>query len=144
MALLLAVFIVVASGVTALYFFRGGTGQSTTTILPSGCVRPPGGFLIIASVTGYNGSIDHGVPANSWPIIQVQRGTTVRVTVCNVDHQAHGFQITHYFDSSIEALSPGQVLNVSFVADKSGAFTIKCSIFCTVHGFMLSGSLVVT
>ena len=120
------------------------TGPTSTSTLPVGCVRPSGGFLIIADVNGYNDSMHHDVPHNSWPVIEVKNETMVRITVCNADHQAHGFQVTHYFDGNIETLSPGQVLNVSFVADKSGTFRIYCSIFCTIHyPWMQYGELVV-
>jgi heme/copper-type cytochrome/quinol oxidase subunit 2 len=107
------------------------------------CSKPPGTFLIVANVNGYNDSIDHGVPQNSWPIITVQKGTTVTVTLCNADVQPHGFQITNYHDSPIESLAPGKSLTLTFVANMTGTFRIYCSIFCTVHGFMQSGELIV-
>ena len=107
------------------------------------CSKPPGTFLIVADVNGYNDSIGHGVPHNSWPIITVQKGTTVTVTLCNADHQPHGFQITHYHDSPIETVAPGESLTIRFVANMTGSFRIYCSIFCTVHGFMQNGELVV-
>lgn len=109
--------------------------------LPSGCAKPANGFLIIASNLGFNDSVDHGVPANSWPVISVKQGQQVDIVVCNTDVEAHGFQVTHYFDSSIESLAPGQVFHVSFVASQAGDFKMYCSIFCTVHTFMQSGLL---
>jgi hypothetical protein len=119
-------------------------GRSTTTSLPPGCVKPAGGFLIIASNTGYNDSIGHGAPEKSWPIITVHQGQNVSIVVCNTDEQAHGFQITHYYDKTIETVVPGQVLKVSFVADEAGNFDIYCSIFCTIHIYMQNGLLNVT
>ena len=119
-------------------------------LLALGSTTPPTGtgavenFVIIANANGFNDSVDHGVPQNSWPVIQVPQGTTVNITVINDDHQAHGFQITHYFDSTIETVSPGQKLTVTFVASEVGDFRIYCSIFCTVHAFMQSGELTVT
>jgi hypothetical protein len=112
--------------------------------LPSGCARPAGGFLIIASKLGYNDSVDHGVPQNPWPVITVKQGQQVNVVVCNTDIQAHGFQVAHYFDSTIESIAPGQVVKVSFVASQTGDFQIYCSIFCSIHAFMQSGLLRVT
>jgi heme/copper-type cytochrome/quinol oxidase subunit 2 len=106
-------------------------------------VRPPGSFLIIASANGYNDSTDHGVPQNSWPIITVEKGTTVTIAVYNADVVAHGFQVSHYFDSSIVALAPGKTLTISIVADTVGTFHIYCSVFCPIHAFMQSGELVV-
>lgn len=116
----------------------------TSVTLPPGCVKPAGGFVVIASGLGYNDSIGHGAPAKPWPIITVKNGTTVKIVVCNTDRQAHGFQITHYFDSSIETVGPGQVITVPVVADKTGTFQIYCSIFCTIHIYMQSGQLIVT
>jgi len=108
---------------------------------PPNCTRPPGGYLIIASKLGFNDSIDHGVPANNWPVITVRQGQEVNITVCNTDIEAHGFQITHYFEGTIEAVAPGQVVHTSFVADQVGDFKIYCSIFCSVHAFMQGGLL---
>jgi heme/copper-type cytochrome/quinol oxidase subunit 2 len=124
--------IAVSSG-TILYLY--GTGKPSTSGQD---------FLIIANSNGFNDSIDHGAPQNSWPVIHVPKGTVVNITVYNDDHQAHGFQITHYFDSTIKTVAPGQKLTVVFVADEAGSFKIYCSIFCTVHAFMQSGLLVVT
>jgi heme/copper-type cytochrome/quinol oxidase subunit 2 len=107
-------------------------------------VKPSGGFLVIASKDGFNDSIEHGAPVQSWPVITVKQGSTVNITVCNSDHQAHGFQVTHYFDSNIETVEPGQVVHVSFLANREGNFTIYCSIFCSIHIYMQSGELSVT
>ena len=144
--LVLAVVVVLgASMTTGLFLLSLGEGSSTrTAALPSGCVKPTGGFLVIASNRGYNDSIGHGAPENAWPIINVTEGQTVNITVCNTDVQAHGFQITHYYDSEVVSVAPNQVLHVSFVANKAGAFQIYCSIFCSIHVFMQSGQLRVT
>jgi len=112
--------------------------------LPSGCVMPPGGFLVIASSLGYNQSVYHQTLSKPWPVITVQKGATVNIVVCNTDRQAHGFQIAHYFESNIETLDPGQVLKVSFTADQTGTFQIYCSIFCTIHLYMQNGQLTVS
>jgi len=138
--------VAVAGGVAATVFFlttRGG-GSTATSTFPAGCVRSPGGFLVIASKAGFNDSIGHGVPAKSWPMINVTLGQTVNITVCNTDFQAHGFQVTHYYDSNIVTVVPGQVIHVSFVADQAGEFRIYCNIFCTIHWAMQSGLLTVT
>lgn len=124
------------------------TGNSTNyppyANLPAGCVKPADGFLVIANQNGFNDSIQHGAPVKQWPIIEVKQGTTVNITVCNADIQAHGFQITHYFDSNIQTVTPGQVIHVSFVANRLGDFEIYCSIFCSIHIFMQNGLFRVT
>jgi hypothetical protein len=137
--LVAVVAILVLIGAVAV-FFSGGS----STNLPAGCSRPQGGFLIIASKLGYNDSVDHGVPANPWPVINVKQGQQVNITVCNTDVQAHGFQVQHYFDGTIESIAPGQAVHVSFLADQTGSFQMYCSIFCSIHAFMQSGLLRVT
>ena len=118
-----------------------GTGYPAYTNLPAGCVKPSDGYLIIANQNGFNDSIQHGAPTKQWPIIVVNQGTQVNIAVCNADVQAHGFQVTHYFDSNIQTVAPGQVIHVSFLADKAGDFEIYCSIFCSIHIFMQNGLL---
>jgi len=123
---------------------RVGTSTSTTA-LPPGCAKPAGGFLIVASLLGFNDSVDHGVPQNSWPVMNVRLGQNVTIVVCNADPaQDHGFQIAHYYDARLVSVTPGEVLTVSFVADTAGSFRIYCSIPCTVHWAMLSGELIVS
>ena len=131
-------------GATVAFFFIGSNGTAETRPLPEGCARPQGGFLIIASETGFNDSIAHGAPTDSWPILDVRQGQNVTIVVCNVDTQAHGFQVTHYYESHEETVSPGQVIKVTFVANQVGKFTIYCEIFCSIHIYMQSGLLNVT
>ena len=121
---------------TSIYYFSTIQPEKT-------CVKPRGGYLIIANSQGFNDSKLHGSPFTDWPIITVQKGSEVSITICNEDTQAHGFQISHYLDSQIISVAPGQSLTFTFVADKQGNFTIYCSIFCTSHVFMQNGLLVV-
>ena len=139
----LAVALIGASATTVFYLASKGRNTTTTT-LGGECVKPADGFLIVASSRGYNDSIDHGAPENSWPIINVLQGQTVNITVCNTDFQAHGFQVSYYYASSVITIVPGQVLHVSFVASKTGQFRIYCNIFCSIHPFMQNGLLNVT
>lgn len=110
------------------------------------CTRPPGYFLIIVDLTGFNDSVDHlqQAPNDPWPVIQVSRGTEVNILVCSDDsYSPHGFAIQHYFDQGI-AIMPHQSFKISFLADQDGTFTIYCNIFCPVHPYMQSGQLIVT
>ena len=107
------------------------------------CVRPPGFILIIANLSGFNDSVDHGAPLNPWPVIRVRQGDLVRLLVCNEDQtQAHGFAIQTYFDRGV-ALAPGEAVTIQFTATLPGTFIIYCNIFCTVHAFMV-GRLIVS
>jgi len=113
------------------------------TVTKSVCVRPPGFILIIADISGFNDSIGHGAPAHPWPIVEVKKGQVVSFLVCNIDPtQAHGFAITHYFDSGVPIL-PGEAYKIVFTATEAGTFAIYCNIFCTIHIYM-RGQLVVS
>ena len=113
---------VVAS--TAYVSGSGAIGSGALASLPVGCVRPAGGFLIVGSWLGYNDSIGHGAPVKPWPILDVSNGSDVAITICNAHAQPLGFQVVHYLDDRIEAISPGQALTVNFVADETGTFLI--------------------
>ncbi len=145
--LLAIVFILAIASSAAVVLYYSSVGQPQ-----AGCTPGPGvgnesksqAFLIVESITGFNDSADHGVPADCWPVIRVPSGTMVNITVTNVDKQPHGFNIAHYYDSSIVTVAPGQTIHVSFIASEAGSFKIYCSIFCTVHWAMQSGQLIVT
>ena len=120
-------------------------GATSGTVLPAWCVRPANGFLIVQSKYGYNDSITEGAGLSKpWPVVTVKEGQTVNIAVCNIDVEAHGFQIANYVDGSINAVEPGKVLSVSFVATKQGSFLIYCAIPCSIHFFMQFGQLKVT
>ena len=116
------------------------------TTQEASCVKPPGYFLIVADITGYNDSVDHiqKYPGDPWPVIKVSRGAQVNIVVCNIDdYSPHGFAIQHYFDVGV-ALMPHTSYRISFVAVEDGTFTIYCNIFCPVHPYMQTGELIVT
>lgn len=136
--------VVIVGGAVVLAHALGGGGPTSRVVLPPGCVRPAGGFLVVAAYDGFNDSVDHGVPANAWPVINVRQGQNVTITVCNADSQPHGFQVAHYYDSRTVALDSGQVITVTFTAEQPGSYKIYCSILCTVHWAMVSGELVVS
>jgi heme/copper-type cytochrome/quinol oxidase subunit 2 len=145
--ILLAVVLMSAAAVAAITLpdlNRISPTTSTTVQLPVGCVRPANGFTIIADQLGFNDSVDHGVPQNSWPVMNVRLGQNVTIVVCNSDPtQPHGFQIGNYYDARLVSIASGHVLTVNFIADRSGTFRIYCSIPCSVHWAMLSGQLIV-
>jgi heme/copper-type cytochrome/quinol oxidase subunit 2 len=105
-------------------------------------MKPENGYLIVASNTGYNDSASKGNA--SWPIITVNKGTTVNIVVCNTDTQTHGFQISNYLTSPTESISPGKVFRISFVANEVGTFRIYEGISSSTSSFMQNGELVVT
>ena len=90
---------------------------------------------------GFNGSLRHSGP---WPVMNVTLGQNVIIHVINNDSaEAHGFQITHYFDQGIgeSGLAPGKCYDVRFVANQAGSFQAFCNIFCTIHRAMQNGRL---
>ncbi len=109
-------------------------------------MKPPGYFLIIADLEGFNNSVSHlrNSPNEPWPVIKVHKGDRVNILVCNMeDYSPHGFAIQNYLDAGV-ALMPHESFRVSFVADQAGTFTMYCNIFCPVHPYMLNGQLIVT
>ncbi len=99
-------------------------------------------FLVIANGQGFNSSIAHGAPQKPWPVICVHRGDTVTITVENTSpFEPHGFAIGQYYEGGV-SIPAGRSVTISFVADKTGVFTVFCDIFCSVHPFMI-GVLVV-
>ena len=110
---------------------------------PLGCNRPSGYISIILDSSGFNDSKALGAPSRLPALLQIQKGETVNLIICNFDPvEAHGFVISHYFDVGV-TLRPGESHKISFVAKDTGAFTIYCNVLCPVHLFMLS-KLVVT
>jgi hypothetical protein len=143
-AIVVLIVVLIGAGATITLYFVSEGGGGGSRPLPPGCAKPANGFVIIASNTGYNDSIGHGAPQKNWPIVTVQQGQNVTIVVCNIDVQAHGFQITHYYDKSEVTITPGQVIRVDFVANQAGSFDIYCEIFCSIHVYMQSGLLDVT
>jgi hypothetical protein len=130
--------------VVAAYASNSAATAGLQSALSAGCVKPAGGFLIMVSALGYNDSVSHDAPAQSWPILDVSDGSNVTITICNSYQQTVGFQVFHYLQSKVEAIQPGHALTVSFVADEKGTFVIYCSILCSIHLYLQSGELKVT
>ncbi len=134
--LVVSIIIALAGGILLTYYAPalGLSGRVT-----NGCDRPHGYTLLVADENGYNDSKHHSRP---WPVIQVQEGETVKIVVCNLDPiSAHGFGINNYVNPV--QLAAGQSFATTFVADKSGNYSMYCSIFCPVHPYMVYGLLVV-
>jgi len=138
-AVLLAV--IISIGFVASTAYVADSGSNAQSILPVGCAKQAGGFLIIASSMGYNDSIAHGAPAKSWPVLDVTRGTDVNITLCNTYSQVVGFQVTHYLADKALTVLPGQVIQLSFFANETGTFLIYCSTFNPIHVYLQGGEL---
>ncbi len=132
---------VVAVVLVASMAYVSGPSSTTLAPLPVGCARPASGFLIVGSSLGYNDSILHGAPTKPWPILDVNKGSEVTITVCNAYTAPLGFQVAHYFDDKVESINPGQSITVSFLADETGTFLIYCSIFSPIHTYLQGGQV---
>jgi heme/copper-type cytochrome/quinol oxidase subunit 2 len=137
----LAIIIVVTGSVATAYAFHLiGPSPQSCWVQPSGSANAAVFTVVMADEgfnVGYNGSKYH---PNPWPVMNVSLGQNVLVHVVNNDSQAHGFTITHYFDSGL-TLSPGGCFDVKFAANQLGNFNVFCQIFCTIHIFMQNGRL---
>jgi FtsP/CotA-like multicopper oxidase with cupredoxin domain len=146
-AVVLSVVLIVAvsffvTGIVSLPPPESSGAVAPAVVTKSSCDRPPGYFLIIADLSGFNNSIAHGAPANPWPVIRVHQGDVVHILVCNKDTtQPHGFAITTYFPRGV-TIMVGQAYSIVFTATVPGTFVMYCNIFCTVHVFMVSRLIV--
>ena len=131
--------------VLAYEFHLFGLGTADCWVQPAGSPGSAVFTVVMANEgvnIGFNGSRNHSPP---WPVLNVTRGQSVIVHVINNDsREAHGFQITHYFEQGIggrSGLAPGKCFDVKFTADDVGTFLVQCNIFCTIHQSMLDGRL---
>jgi FtsP/CotA-like multicopper oxidase with cupredoxin domain len=121
------------------------TGISTSTPMSTSSASKTVYFTIIESDTGalkgMNGSAYH--VSEAWPVITVKQGEAVVIYLLNRNSsEAHGFEISHYFNQGV-ALEPGGSYKIQFVANEPGTFLITCPIFCLIHPLMDFGQFVV-
>ncbi len=72
--------------------------------------------------------------------ITVNKGDTVVLSIRSID-VAHGFALPEFGVN--ERLEPGKVVEVEFVADKTGTFSFFCSVLCGAGHSDMKGTLVV-
>ncbi|MFA5393360.1 MAG: cupredoxin domain-containing protein [Candidatus Ratteibacteria bacterium] len=101
------------------------TGNSSTVKAPSQIKE----FTVIAKKYEFN-------PAE----IRVKQGDTVRIILAPKD-ATHGFMIKEY-NINISA-KKGETKQVEFLADKTGTFVFRCSVFCGMGHFKMQGKLIV-
>jgi nitrous-oxide reductase len=76
-------------------------------------------------------------------ILRVVEGDTVNLHVTNIETASdatHGFAVPQY---NIDDIDPGEVVNISFEATKSGSFAFYCSEFCSALHLEMQGWLLV-
>lgn len=131
--------------IVVLLIFGLGVGSVTAAsffgylTLPGNANPTKVNFVIIITDQGMNGSRVH-YNIDSWPIVNVAKGSLVTISVSNVDTaEPHGFAVDSY-ETGI-TLRPGDTVNVTFVADRAGSFRVFCSIPCSIHIYMQNGRL---
>jgi nitrous oxide reductase len=118
--------------------------HATTMAVGANCTSYASTFTVVASESGYNGSINHGAPSKPWPILCAHEGEQIKITVVNDDTvEPHGFAISNYLEAGVTVL-PGHTSTITLVADSPGEFKIYCNVICAVHPYMQSGVLVVS
>ncbi len=70
--------------------------------------------------------------------ITVYEGQKITLHITAVD-ATHGFKLSEYGIS--EKLPRGEVTTITFIADKTGTFTFRCSVFCGPGHFGMKGVL---
>lgn len=73
-------------------------------------------------------------------IITVSEGDAVTLRIKSIDVE-HGFSLPAFGVN--EDLLPGEEITVSFVADKKGAYTFFCNVYCGSGHTEMNGKLVV-
>lgn len=141
---LIIVSVAIATAMVSLILIIS-SGISTPVSTSSGLASKTVYFTIIMSDTGplegMNGSAHH--VSQAWPVITVQQGEAVVILLLSRNSsEAHGFEISHYFNQGV-ALEPGGSYTIKFVANDPGSFLITCPIFCAIHPLMDFGRLIV-
>jgi cytochrome c oxidase subunit II len=132
-----------------LVFTGAGCGSSTTntttnTTDTSSAVPAPGFENVNETVVSDGSSQvrEFTVEAQQFEfspsVITVSEGDTVLLHVKSSD-TLHGISIPE-FDVS-EELQPGETVDIEFVADKAGTYTIACSVMCGAGHSQMTGTL---
>jgi cytochrome c oxidase subunit 2 len=113
---------------TALLFSAVGAYSADT---PKPYVADPKAKEVTIDMKAYKYAYDPGD-------ITVHKGQKITLNITAVDRK-HGFKLDAY---NINVTIPkGVVTTVTFVADKTGEFPFKCSVFCGPGHFNMQGVL---
>jgi len=102
-------------------------------------------MITVGSTTGTTSAIkEFTMTAKKWDftpsIITVNEGDTVKLTIESID-VSHGFAITAFGVSEI--LSPGNIVEIEFVANQKGTFSFFCTVPCGSGHSTMKGTLIV-
>ncbi len=122
---------VVVIGVIGYLFLSGYIFQPPETSPPTGELK------------------EFAMTAKQWEFnltrIEVNLGDTVRLKITGLDDgigDGHGFAIPDFDVNKV--IRAGETVTVEFVADKTGTFTFRCSVFCGAGHNNMNGTLVVS
>ena len=88
--------------------------------------------------------VDIDMTAKQWDFepstVRVREGQTVRLHITSIDVD-HGIKIPEFEVN--EKLTPGEKVDIEFVADKKGTFPFFCNVQCGSGHRIMTGELVV-
>jgi heme/copper-type cytochrome/quinol oxidase subunit 2 len=114
--------------VTALAYGAIGAFSAET---PKPYVADPTAREVTIDMKAYKYAFDPGD-------ITVYEGQKITLNITAVDRK-HGFKLDGY-DVNV-TLPQGEITTVTFVADKTGDFSFKCSVFCGTGHMKMKGVL---
>ncbi len=127
-AIVVAIMLVASSAAT--YFFAIYLPSIAT--IPCVTTGNTHCFTIVASLSGYNGSVHQPLP---YPVISVPKGDTVVLRLINNDSaQSHGLAVQVYAANGIIA-HVGETKTMSFQATTIGKFQIYDPIITTIDAY---------
>ncbi len=134
-----------ASSTIAVAFF----GSNLINLISGKGLYPTERFTLVFDDTGQsqglNASASHGINA-VWPVFHVHIDDRVVIDVINNNssQQPHNLAIQHYFIGGTPVLKPGQSYTFSFIANKSGNFSVYEQIYSSLIDYDENGMMIVS
>ena len=75
-------------------------------------------------------------------VIELKKGDQVKLKIRSLD-VPHGFAIPLGYEMD-KRINPGEIVEVNFIADKTGEFPFFCSIGCGEGHFKMAGKIIVS
>ena len=134
----IALIIIAAGG----YFLLKGSGQDSVSTQPE--AQMPADPQATTTQVGESEVKEFTIIAKKWNFspetIVVNQGDTVKLHVESIDVM-HGFGLSAFGIN--EDLELGDIVDIEFVADKTGTFTFTCTVFCGFGHGNMKGQLIV-
>lgn len=76
--------------------------------------------------------------------IKIPYGKKIKLRIRNIETVSHGFVLPDFdTEPSSSEIKAGEVLEVTFVADKRGSFPFMCTVWCSEEHMQMNGKLLV-